>query len=87
MTIADLQARFVRGWPTWLGVIGVLAIVVTASFADRYVRHGYTVSWYARTADGQRIETARTRDPRTVIATVDASNARWAGSPSIGWAR
>jgi 4-amino-4-deoxy-L-arabinose transferase-like glycosyltransferase len=68
MTAADVQARLARGWPTWLGLLGVLVVLAAATFADGYVRHGYTVSWYARTTDGERIETARTTEHRVVIS-------------------
>ena len=71
-TTAEMQARsgvFVweRAWPIVFGLLGAVAVLLLATLADGYARHGYTASWYARTQDGTRIETARTSEHRTVF--------------------
>ena len=50
-------------WAT-LAALGVLGV---AAGADGFVRQGWTVSWYATSARGERIETARTTEHRVVI--------------------
>lgn len=50
-------------WAT-LAALGVLCV---AAAADGFVRHGYTVSWYATSARGERLETTRTTEHRVVI--------------------
>ena len=50
-------------WAT-LAALGVFA---AAAACDGYVRHGYTVSWYAATPSGERIETTRTTEHRVVV--------------------
>ena len=50
-------------WAT-LAALGVLCV---AAAADGFVRHGYSVSWYATSTRGERIETTRTTEHRVVI--------------------
>lgn len=59
-----LDSRFV---PPLIAALCALAVLGVAAWADGYVRHGYTASWYAHTPTGERIETARTTEHRVVI--------------------
>ncbi len=50
-----------------VAALGALAVLGLAAWADGFVRHGYTVSWYASALDGTRIETSRTTEHRIVV--------------------
>lgn len=62
-----MRERGLRFLPIVWATLAALCVLGVAVAVDPLVRHGYTVSWYATSPSGERIETARTTEHRIVF--------------------
>lgn len=62
-----MRERALRYGPVVWATLAALCVLGVAVAADGFTSHGYTVSWFATSSHGERIETARTTEHRVVI--------------------